>query len=274
MRIFVSWSGTTSRLVAEALRDWLPDVLQDVQPWMSASDIDAGVRWASEIGKYLEGSDFGVICLTPDNTDAPWILFESGALSKKFDNSRVIPYLFRLSQSDIQGPLAQFQNVIADKEGTRRLVNSIFIASDNTPVSVDRLDRAFEQWWPSLEARLDGIPATKKKKETKRSDNDLLDEILGTVRGLQRSVPSLEREAERERMSNRYLRSVRPSGSSLSEKATMAKRYIVDEEPGRVLTENEYREYQSNRAIVAARAAAARRAKAEREADESSDSSD
>lgn len=183
--------------MAEALRDWLPDVIQQVRPWMSATDIDAGVRWTSKIGKELESSDFGVICLTPDNTSAPWILFESGALSKKLDDSRVVPFLLKLTPSDIQGPLAQFNAVESHKEGTRKLVSSIFFAFERQPVSVERLDRAFEQWWPTLETRLGEIPDVKKKKEVKRSDSEILGEILGTVRSLQRTVIDLERESEK-----------------------------------------------------------------------------
>ena len=258
MRVFISWSGPTSRRVAEALRDWLPDVIQNVQPWMSASDIDAGVRWSSEIGKYLEGSDFGIICLTPDNLVAPWILFESGALSKKLENSHVTPYLFRVSQSDVEGPLAQFQQVTADKEGTKRLINSIFIASNEAPISAEKLDRAFDRWWPTLEESLTSIPAGgKKKAEPKRSENELLDEILLTVRGLQRTVINLEQEAERDRILRR-----REKFMLMREGRTV--------EPEKLRAEDESRkieEYRRIRARVAEEAARRHRAEGEERTD-------
>ena len=53
MRVFIIWSGERSGTVAVTLRDWLPDVLQKVQPWISA-DIEAGVRWSSEIAEQLD----------------------------------------------------------------------------------------------------------------------------------------------------------------------------------------------------------------------------
>ena len=82
MKVFISWSGERSRSIAEALREWLPDVIQAVKPWLSAEDIDKGARWSSDLAHELEDAHVGVICLTPENLEEPWIHFEAGALSK------------------------------------------------------------------------------------------------------------------------------------------------------------------------------------------------
>jgi hypothetical protein len=69
MRIFVSWSGERSHGVAEALRNWLPHVIQGLQPWLSSNDIDKGARWAADIASHLEESRVGIICLTPEKSN-------------------------------------------------------------------------------------------------------------------------------------------------------------------------------------------------------------
>jgi hypothetical protein len=109
MEVFISWSGTKSKALAEILKDWLPAVIQAVKPYYTPDDITKGTHWNTEISKKLESCRIGIICLTSDNFNAPWILFEAGALSKNLDKSRVCPILFDLDPADITGPLVQFQ---------------------------------------------------------------------------------------------------------------------------------------------------------------------
>ena len=96
MKVFLCWSGERSRQVAQALNDWLPTVIQAVEPWMSG-DIGKGVRWGPEVSAELEESRVGIICLASDNLGNPWILFEAGAVSKTKDAS-VCTFLLDLRQ--------------------------------------------------------------------------------------------------------------------------------------------------------------------------------
>jgi len=114
-KVFISWSGELSNKVAEELRKWLPGVLQFVKPYFTPNDIDKGTRWSSEIAGELENSDVGIICLTKDNIERPWILFEAGALSKKINKSNVCTLLFNLEPTDLSGPLASFQSTKFEK---------------------------------------------------------------------------------------------------------------------------------------------------------------
>ena|SRR5689334_7768015 len=95
-----------------------------VDPWLSAGDVDKGAKWAQAISGQLEKSDFGLICLTPENLTSPWLLFEAGALSKK-EESRVCTYLYDLKYENVKDPLSQFQHTLATEAETKKLVGTI-----------------------------------------------------------------------------------------------------------------------------------------------------
>ena len=183
MKVFISWSGEISRLVANALRDWLPNVIQAVDPWMSSSDIDKGARWSTEISTQLAESSFGIICLTPENLKSPWILFEAGALSKTIENTLVCPYLFQVEPRDVEWPLAQFQLTKAEMKDTLQLIHTINVAQGNKEsLPESRIDVAFKRWWPILEQDLTSIPKGNDELENIRPDREILNEILELVR--------------------------------------------------------------------------------------------
>jgi hypothetical protein len=157
MRVFISWSGGCSRLVAEALRGWLPNVLQALDPWLSFADIAAGARWHQELGMRLAACNFGILCLTPENQENGWLLYEAGALSRSLESARVVPYLIGLRRTDVKGPLSHFQAVEADREGTFELLQSLngaLEAAGERALSDNGLRRAHELWWPEVEAAL------------------------------------------------------------------------------------------------------------------------
>src|ERR1041385_2004470 len=184
MKIFISWSGNLSKNLAEILRQWLPAVVQAVRPYYSPDDITKGARWTTEISKELEESSVGIICLTSDNLEAPWIMFEAGALSKKMDKSKVCPILFGLEPSDIQGPLVQFQAAKFDKEEIKKVVKMINVELADRGLATNVFDDVFEMWWPKLKERVENELKTPKKHEKGkgRSERELLEEVLELTR--------------------------------------------------------------------------------------------
>lgn len=188
MKVFISWSGDRSKALAEILRQWLPGVIQAVKPYYSPDDIAKGTRWSSEIAKELEASRVGLICLTPDNLSAPWIMFEAGALSKNLDRSRLCPLLFDVDPSDVEGPLVQFQACRFSREEIERVVRMMNAELGEQALTPGVLDSVFEMWWPKLEAQVAAELARKPlAPSTVRSERELLEEILGLTRSLTRS---------------------------------------------------------------------------------------
>jgi hypothetical protein len=157
VKVFLSWSGDSSKAVASALYEWLPAIFPDVAFWMSTRDIQAGQRWKAELDQQLESLDCGIICVVPGNTVAPWLLFEAGALSKSVTTARVVPYCLGIPPAEMGGPLSSFQGVPADKIGTRKLLESINVVLANKRAE-QALTKVFEKWWPDLKEKLDDIP--------------------------------------------------------------------------------------------------------------------
>jgi hypothetical protein len=181
INLFLSWSGDRSRAVAFGLRDWLPDVLQDIRPFMSEHDIGAGIRWASSLGRSLESTDIGIVCLTPENLNAPWVLFEAGSLAKKLDVARVIPFRLDLKATEVPFPLAQFQSLDAGRDGALTLLKTLNCIRSQ-PMETERLERLFTRLWGDLETNLKMATAIPAEKSQNRTERELLEEILQSVR--------------------------------------------------------------------------------------------
>jgi len=184
MRIFTSWSGERSKAAALGLKSLLQDLFEDGVQVFVSDHITPGEAWAQRLGAELEQSEFGILCLTAENFQAPWLLFEAGAIAKKFGVARIVPYLIdELPPAAERSPLAQFQHVRADRDGTYRLVECINTIREN-PKPVDRLERSFRKWWPDFEQTLEGLQSASKAQPSVRSERELLEAILHQVVGL------------------------------------------------------------------------------------------
>jgi hypothetical protein len=161
MRIFVSWSGERSRRLALALQDWLPYAIHSIRRediWVSDRDIEAGQAWSRVLGDVLSETGIGLLCLTHENRQAPWIHFEAGALAKHLATAKVIPLLFGMQPKDLVGsPLSQFQAVQLVEQDLPRLLRSLNAELKEGGLSEAVLERSFRQNWPDLAARLQEI---------------------------------------------------------------------------------------------------------------------
>lgn len=191
--VFISWSGPRSKSAAEILKQWLPLVVPTANPWMSATDIDKGTRWRDEVAAALDSTKAGIICLTPENLAAEWLLFEAGALSKTRDaKTRIWTYLLAgLKPQHVRDPLALFQATTAEKEDTRKLVHSINTTLDAS-VPESRVNHLFDKLWPDLEKELVAIPTPSGAAPPERAPEEMLAEILELSRASAQSRKSVE----------------------------------------------------------------------------------
>ncbi len=189
MEIFISWSGERSLAVAKSLRNWLPKVIQVLRPWISAQDIDKGSRWLIELSEKLKDTNFGIICLTSENLNEPWLLFEAGALSKAIETTFVCPILLDIEPSEVKGPLSQFQLTKYQKNEMLALLQTINNVLENGRIADDFLYETFQLWWPKLESEIGKISICDSQSTSRRDDHDILEELLQIVRSISRQLP-------------------------------------------------------------------------------------
>lgn len=183
VKVFISWSGARSKALACALQEWLPLILQYAKPWVSEKDISAGERWAQAIAGELESSNFGILCITPENLRSEWIMFEAGALSKSMLDAKVIPLLFSLELSDLSGPLSQFQALKVDQQGLMDVVKAINSISEiKAPEAT--ISQLVPALWPQLQHKIDAIPNTDIVGKNMRPQTEILEDLVSQVRGL------------------------------------------------------------------------------------------
>ncbi len=192
----MSWSGPRSGLLADALREWLQDVIQSVECFASSEDIRAGQRWNNEINTWLNDTDFGVLCVTQENLTSPWLNFEAGALAKRInDDARVVPVTLGFAPAALEEPLKQFNGVQADRLGTLRLVESVAESAKST---ID-VKKAFERWWPDLERKIGEIPEAEDQVEAPRPPEvpEMFSDIMSSLRGLTNEMRHMGRYPDR-----------------------------------------------------------------------------
>jgi hypothetical protein len=154
MRVFISWSGDKARRVAIATKSFLQDVNQRTTVWFSDADIVAGQRWSNELSAQLDATNYGIICVTQESVQSPWVLFEAGALSKSVAHGLVCPYLIDVTRSDLSGPLSQFQAKECTREQTWEMLTSVNLAMTEDALVESRLRRYFDTYWPELEEKI------------------------------------------------------------------------------------------------------------------------
>jgi len=194
MKIFISWSGDRSRAVADLMSLWIKCVLQASRPWISTRDIDRGAVWFSEISDQLAETAAGIVCLTNENKNRPWILFETGALAKGLSTNRVCTFLVDLEPRDLQDPLAQFNHTLPQEASMWELVRTLNAGLDGQRLDERILDTVFKTYWPQFREKFDEVllkhPAI--ENPAPRSDTDILHELLDHTRSVNQRVRQLE----------------------------------------------------------------------------------
>ena len=182
-KVFLSWSGKRSLAIAQAFNKWIPVVIQQARTYFTAEDINRGARWRDDIARELESSSRGLFFFTSTNTESSWMIFEAGALSKSVGDARVCPILFDIKETDLEGPLSQFQATSFDRKGILKLLSQINSELGDDAVEGSTLSTSFDLVWPDLETDVDhALSLEETDPDSDRTDRDLIQEVLSLVR--------------------------------------------------------------------------------------------
>lgn len=191
MKVFISWSGETSKAIATLLRKYLPIMLQQVRPFMSKHDIESGARWAQRIQQELEETSYGLLVLTPSNVNAKWLLFEAGAISK-IKNSITACLLCRdLNDTQLSWPLAQFQMQRFDEESFAQLIRDMNHKTDKS-LDEESMSIVIAKWWPDILSEYNAIlqNIAEEPGSSALDEKEFQEEVLRTLRTLLKQRPA------------------------------------------------------------------------------------
>lgn len=93
-KIFISFARENSKEIAKALKNVLETKVFagfNLECFVSDLDIASGEDWWIKIRKELKSCKMGILCITKENLNAPWIYYEAGAMVAQ--NLSVIPLL-------------------------------------------------------------------------------------------------------------------------------------------------------------------------------------
>lgn len=192
--VFISWSKEPSKQIAEEIKQLFEAVFAingNIKFFLSSSDgggIGKGERFLKVLNENLSKCNFGIIVLTKNNIEQPWIMYEAGSLAKDLEKGKVTPIFFDIEEIEKGSPLFQFQHVKYAKEEFYELAKSILKAYYNddslTENAKNNILKSLDEKWPRFEESVDEM-----LKSTNYKINDLAKSL-----SLSKTQPHLKRE--------------------------------------------------------------------------------
>lgn len=171
MKIFISWSGKRSELVAQQLVEILK--LLNLETWFSKDDIRKGEMWRYELTENLKTSDIAIICLTSYSIISKWVMFEVGMCLSSSPAKRVCPLLIGLTEENLRNtPLDGFQITKAsDQLDVESLLRSIYSneSDSNYHLKATQFKNHFDYWLPKFVDTMKKLPT--EEQEARESKN-------------------------------------------------------------------------------------------------------
>ena len=167
--IFISFSKRVTQdaaqVIVEIIQSIYPKSSSNVAVFLSSQEIKAGA-FKGQILEAMKNAKFAISILTPENFNAPWLMYEAGALSLAVERNggHLMPYLFCRHGSKREDAIVDFQYVeyqINHKDNQEQLVRLLINLNESLSESnwVDELKirSKIDSLWDSVSQRLDRI---------------------------------------------------------------------------------------------------------------------
>ena len=172
MKVFIGWSGETSKEIASILKNWLNGMFDGHVSAFTPDDLAPGSLWFGALPRAITDADCGLLCVTADNVNSQWLSYEAGALSGNV--KLLIPILFGVSSLRVGAPLRMFQPISFKADGMRELTQTLNELLGEALIPPQELDRRFKARYPALEMMIDeSLSSERKQALSAPNDEDI-----------------------------------------------------------------------------------------------------
>jgi hypothetical protein len=126
------------------------------------------------------------------NLGNPWLNFEAGILAKQLKRDQpgetlVCPLLIDMAESDLTGPFTLLQYLPFDEHGLLRVAQMVNKHAIPEPRKEAVVENAFQLCWQKIKTELDQMQVPEQSAKPTRSVGEMLEEVLGIVRSIDKA---------------------------------------------------------------------------------------
>lgn len=167
--VFISFSQRLTHDVAKVIEEVItsiyPKSKSNVEVFLSSKKIKAGT-FKGQILNAMRNAKFAISVLSSENKNAPWLMYEAGALSLAVEQNggHLMPYLFCRHGSDREATIEDLQYVQYQRdhednqEQFKKLIENLNDSlSNQNKVNGLKIANAIDDAWPDISKRLDNI---------------------------------------------------------------------------------------------------------------------
>jgi len=148
MKIFISWSGETSRRLALSIKNNILNY-PGITTFISSEDINSGTLWFNKVTASLNEMNEALVVLTPSSYARPWLNFEAGYIFGKLNKLSIIV----ISQDEafaVSGPFSPFQ--VRNGRSRTDIIKLLSDITKDKGESIEKwVDIHFKKWKEEVE---------------------------------------------------------------------------------------------------------------------------